>query len=215
MDLSFPISSVIPTVDGPVLAVLAGTTTPLSGRQVARLTAGRASQRGVADTLARLTAAGIVLREDRPPSALYRLNREHLAAPAIVELANLRRTMIDLLSQMAASWRKRAASVVLFGSAARGDATATSDLDVLVVRPPRVAADDEAWREQLADFVAQAEAMTGNATNVVEYGAEELRKIARRHEPVLLDAERDGIVLAGSDLAALRREAPRSRRARP
>ena len=205
MDLSFPISSVIPTVDGPVLAVLAGTTAPLSGRQVARLAVGRASQRGVADALARLTAAGIVLRENRPPSALYRLNREHLAVPAIVELANLRRTMIDRLSQMAASWRKRATSVVLFGSAARGDATTSSDLDVLVVRPARVAADDEAWREQLADFAAQTEAMTGNATNIVEYGAEELRKIPRRREPVLLDAERDGIVLAGRDVAALRR----------
>lgn len=214
MDLSFPISSVIPTVDGPVLAVLAGTTTPLSGRQVARLAAGRASQRGVADALARLTAAGIVLRQDRPPSALYRLNQEHLAVPAIVELANLRRTMIDRLSQIAANWPKRAASVVLFGSAARGDATASSDLDILVVRPARVGVDDEAWRQQLADLAAQAEAMTGNATNVVEYGTEELRKIARRREPVLVDAEHDGIVLTGSDLAALRRETPRSRGAR-
>ena len=76
MDLSSPISSVIPSAHGPVLAVLARTSEPLSGRRVAALTDGKVGQRRANEVLGALADAGIVLREHRPPAKLYRLNRD-------------------------------------------------------------------------------------------------------------------------------------------
>jgi hypothetical protein len=88
VDLSSPISSVIPSAHGAVLAVLARTHEPLSGRRVAALTDGRVGQRRVNDVLGELADAGIVRCERHPPAKLYVLNREHVAAAGIIALAN-------------------------------------------------------------------------------------------------------------------------------
>ena len=63
MDLTDPMSSVVPSVHGTVLSVLARTRAPLTGRRVAELASSPASQRQVANVLTALTEAGVVLRE--------------------------------------------------------------------------------------------------------------------------------------------------------
>ena len=76
MDLANPVQSVIPSVQGAVLSVLARTDEPLSGRRVAELTRPRFAQTRVNAVLQKLADSGIVLRESRPPANLYRLNQE-------------------------------------------------------------------------------------------------------------------------------------------
>lgn len=58
MDAPRPIRSIIPTLDAPVLAVMAGTNRRLSGREVHRL-AGTGSVRGVQLVLACLVTQGL------------------------------------------------------------------------------------------------------------------------------------------------------------
>ncbi|MGH9185278.1 MAG: hypothetical protein ACRD0U_05630, partial [Acidimicrobiales bacterium] len=84
MNVSNPIWSVIPSLDGAVLSALAGTAAPLNLSAVHKL-AGRGSLSGVRRVLIRLVGTGIVL--DVPGG--YVLNRDHVAATAIESLANL------------------------------------------------------------------------------------------------------------------------------
>jgi hypothetical protein len=94
MDLANPMQSVIPSAHGAVLAALARTDLPLSGHRIAELTKPKFSQTRVNDVLRHLTQSGVVLREKRPPSNLYRLNHDHVAADGILQLARMSATLV-------------------------------------------------------------------------------------------------------------------------
>ena len=104
MDLARPYAALCPTLDAGVLSVLAGTTRPLTGREVSRLL-GRRSHSGVLDTLDRLTEHGLVDREEAGRAFLFTLNREHLVAPAVDLLAQLRGELFERLAQLVDSWK--------------------------------------------------------------------------------------------------------------
>lgn len=182
MDLSSPIRSVIPSVHGAVLAVLARSDRPLSGRRTAELTGGRAGQARVNAVLGDLTAAGLVLREVHPPAYLYLLNREHLAAEAITALADLREQLLSRIRQTVEGWRQPAVAVWLFGSAARGEGGTDSDIDLLVLRPDAVDEDDPAWVLQVDDLAAQVVTWTGNRCEIAEYSAEQFASMVASGE---------------------------------
>src|SRR6266508_1038245 len=64
VDVAHPIRAVVPTLDGPVLEVLARTTRPLTGREIHRL-AETGSPNGVRLALTRLSGQGLVHAEER------------------------------------------------------------------------------------------------------------------------------------------------------
>src|SRR4051812_18273256 len=199
MDFRRPFSTVTPTLDGDVLVVLAGVDTELTGREVHRL-ASHGSEHGVRKVLDRLAAEGVVHRRAAGRAHLYRLNREHLAAPAIETLAGLRAELLRRLRATVAGWDVAAVGVVLFGSVARGEAGGTSDVDVLVVRDHSVDPDADSWRTQVTELEARVTAWTGNDARVLEYADDELDD----GEQVVAMALGEGIELAGS-LRRLRR----------
>src|SRR5690242_16838669 len=94
MDWVDPTRAVTPTLDGAVLAVLAGVTEPLTGREVFRR-ARRGSSMGVYRVLVRLEEQGVVHGADAGPARLYLLNREHVAADVAVALASLRSRLFE------------------------------------------------------------------------------------------------------------------------
>src|SRR4051794_459560 len=97
MDVARPYAAVIGSgLEGEVLSVLAKTTRPLTGRQIARL-ADRGSDRGLRLALNRLGAQGIVDTMDAPPAVLYSFNRDHIAAPLAIALVDLRSALFDRL----------------------------------------------------------------------------------------------------------------------
>jgi predicted nucleotidyltransferase len=195
MDLSRPLKVVTPTLDGDVLGVLAGGDAALTGREIQRRVG--ASQDGVRGALDRLTRQGVVRRERAGRANLYRLNRQHLAAPWIEGLASLRLQLIERLRDTIRSWELEPIAAVLFGSAARGEAGRESDLDILVVRPSDCLPDDPTWREQLMSLETSAAAWTGNDVRLLEYGEAEV-PTGRDREPVLNAAFNEGIELFGS-----------------
>lgn len=83
----------------------------------------------------KLGEVGMVERRDVPPASLVRLAAENLAAQAVLSLADLRQAALERLGELALDVRPAPASLVAFGSFARGEADAESDLDVLAVRP--------------------------------------------------------------------------------
>ncbi len=79
--MSQPYAAICPSLEGPVLDVLAHTTRPLTGHEIARL-ARRGSEHGVRLVLHRLVDHGLVSAQEVGAATLYVLNREHVAASA-------------------------------------------------------------------------------------------------------------------------------------
>ena len=182
--------------------VLAGTTRPLTGRRVAELVA-QGSPDGIRKALDRLVDQGIVRREPAGRALMHTLNRQHLAAPAVETLALMRRDLIDRIRAMISSWTPPAAHASLFGSAARGDGDAESDIDIFLVRPSSIAEDDRRWREQRERLTTDVFSWTGNRAAVVESSESQLNEMVLSNAPILVALYRDGIGLAGTPLEQL------------
>jgi predicted nucleotidyltransferase len=89
-----------------------------------------------------------------------------------------------------------------FGSAARGDGDVDSDIDLLVVRPARIADDDERWRSQISALAEGVRRWTGNDASIIELDE---RAVAQRPTDtnVIDEVRRDGIDLAGAPVRKL------------
>lgn len=198
MDVARPYSALCPTLDVGVLCVLAGTTRPLTGREIARLL-GRRSHSGVLDTLDRLTVQGLVDREEAGRAFLFTLNREHLAAPAVDLLAQMRGELFDRLSHLVDSWKTAPVHVSVFGSLARGEGDTGSDIDLFVVRPKSVEHEDPQWRDQLDLLARKVQRWTGNPAGIVEVGEEEIPGLRKEAPPILAQLRADAITVAGAE----------------
>jgi DNA-binding transcriptional ArsR family regulator len=126
---------VTPTLDGPVLAVLAQAGKPLTAGEVAARTP-RGSEIGVRRSLARLVEQGIVRAEEMGRNRVHELNREHLAASAAELLSGLRLELWRRLRSTLTAWNPKPVYACVFGSAARGDGDVQSDIDLLLVHLP-------------------------------------------------------------------------------
>lgn len=195
MDVSKPFTAISPSVDADVLVALAGSTKPRSGRELARR-AGR-SNTGVQHVLDRLVEHGLVGREEVGRTFLYQLNRDHLLAPAVERMAGVRGELVRRLRDEIDAWEIPPVHASLFGSAARGDGDARSDIDLLVVRPADVDPDDAHWRGQvdrLADLVRR---WTGNNAGIAEVSEGELPRLRKDRPPVVEEVSEDAVDLAG------------------
>lgn len=202
MNVAFPHSAVSPTLEGDVLIVLAGTTRPLTGREVARL-AGRGTPPAVAAALTRLVHQGLVHREEIGGAFLHTLNRDHLAASAVLALAGLRTEFVERLRAALAEWEIEPVSAALFGSAARGDGDVDSDIDVFVVRPAQVDEEDQRWRTRLAQLADEVHVWTGNHASLIEVAERDLPGLLDARPPVLESLRTEAIPLAGTPPARL------------
>jgi predicted nucleotidyltransferase len=196
MDLSRPWAPIRSPIDMEVVRVLHGTTRQLTGREVARLVRA-GSQPAVNAALRRLSEAGILQVQEAGSAYLYTFNREHLAAPALELLADIRSEFERRLRTEITDWKIAPVHVSIFGSAARGDGDTRSDVDVFVVRPPRVSQDDPRWRTQLERLSERVEAWTGNHLGLSEVSAADVRQLRRGRPPVVEELQRDAITLVG------------------
>ena len=186
MDISMPITTVVPSLDGPVLAALAATTEPMTLGAV-HVRAGRGSKSGIRSVLLRLVEQGLVL--DVPGG--YLLNRTHLAATAVVTLANLHGELTQRIRAVVDEWPIPPALVGLFGSAARRDGDASSDIDLLVV------SNDPDLDDRAHDLSEQIRCWTGNPAQVIGRTPKEIARLRQAKEPILAEWSRDLIVVAG------------------
>jgi predicted nucleotidyltransferase len=202
VDFVRPVEAVIPGAQGRILAVLAETTAELNLRTIARLSGVSLAQ--ASRTLPSLVDLGIVERREAPPSALFRWMPENVAARAITALTRARQTVLDELGTAAAELTPAPSSVIAFGSFARGEADAESDLDVVLVRSRDVVDDDPAWRSAVEGWRESARRLTGNAVHVLEVGELEAARLLRSRKPLWVDVQRDGVVIFGRDLTDLK-----------
>jgi predicted nucleotidyltransferase len=203
VDLHNPLAVIAPTLDAAVLQGLAATTSWTTGRGVHRLIDKQKSQDGVRKALHRLAAQGIVEAEQHPQATLYRLNREHVAADLILGLTRLRQAIIDRIVEHLGMWEAQPLHASLFGSFARNEARANSDIDVLVVIPSAM---DEAVRARQVVELAQAiERWTGNRAQIVDITPQQVFQMIEANDPLVMSWRADAVRLTGSPLLDLLR----------
>jgi predicted nucleotidyltransferase len=200
MDFRNPVESVIPGVQGRVLAVLLSCTGDLNVRNIARIAGVSVAQ--ASRVLPALVELGIVERHEVPPSSLFRLVPEHVASKALLALADSRRTFLNELGTLAKTIRPVPTSVIVFGSVARGDSERESDIDLVVVLPVG-RFNEERWSEELEKFRLVAQRTSGNKVEILEVEVVEAQKRLATRRGVWSNIRRDGIVVFGSSFAEL------------
>lgn len=209
MDLGVTLRTAIPTLDAPVLTTLAGTTQPMSGREVWRLPGG--SDRGVRLVLARLARHGLVHVDRRGNAAYYTANRGHLAWDAIEELILLRRRLHSRLRDELETWAFPPAHASLFGSAARGDGGPDSDIDLLLVSDGDVGpVQEDLWDEQVTELAQKVEAWTGNDCQTFDLTPAQLLEHVLAEDRLIDNIVRDSVLLFGRPLQTYLRELDRT-----
>ena len=201
MDFVHPVEAVIPGVQGRVLAVLVGTTAELSLRTLARLAG--VSVAHSSRVLPGLVELGLVDRREVPPSSQFRLNRSNVAARAVIDLTRSRNTVLESIGVGASCLPIPPASVIVFGSFARGEAGRESDLDVVVVRPDAIDEDDENWAASIEEWRNEARAIAGNPIQILEVSRAEAHARLARNKQVWRDIDRDGVVVHGLSIREL------------
>lgn len=196
MNLSKPLTSLIPSLESQVLTVLAGVDYEFTGAQVHRIINGY-SQKGVRNALNSLSEEGIVLKKEAGASNLYRLNPDHLLTPAIKSIATIRDVFLQKLTSVISEWQIKPISAAVFGSAARSDMTNKSDIDLFIHRHDSISHSDETWRRQLTELSLKVDAWTGNYLQVFELSDKDIIKERTSRDGVLYSISREGILVFG------------------
>lgn len=178
----------IPGARGAVLAALLRTGTPLTGRQVHGLVRDEFSLWSVQQALATLVELGVV--ESRPVgrAMVHTINEDHVTVQPLRVLLDPVAALREAVHGVVGS---SVDAVILFGSVARGEANAGSDIDLVVLASP-----DWGGRTELEDAVR---ARLGNDCDVLVFTPQEFSRLAATgEEPVLADILSDGVLLLGS-----------------
>jgi len=196
------VQSVIPGAQGRILAVLAESTAYLNLRTIALLAGTSPAQ--ASRVLPALVRSGLVERREAPPSALFRLVDDNVGSRVVRALSRSRETVLAELGSQAETLEPSPVSVIVFGSFARGEAEADSDLDVLFVQPKGMNDDDYRWAAAVEGWRQFARRLTGNRVEVVETSESSVGRFLRSHKTLWADIVRDGVVVYGKSLEGLR-----------
>jgi hypothetical protein len=203
VDFRNPISSVIPGTTGRILEVLTRNNAELNLTTIAGIAGVSPAQ--ASRVLPRLVELGLVTRFDVPPASLFSMNRDHVSTGALEMLGRSPASVVQKLRDLARTIRPAPISVTLFGSAARGAATSTSDIDVLLERSASVPEDDLDWIDTSTDWVLDVRAATGNRVNVIEVTDAELPGLLRRGSSFWRSIADDGVHITGRPIAEVLR----------
>ena len=186
MDFGEPFGGLIPGARGAALAVLLRTGAPLTGRRVHGLVADRHSLGAVQQALRDLDRLGLITTEVIGRAGVHRINEDHAAIASLRALAS----PIEMLTRVVEETVRGVEAVIVFGSVARGDARADSDVDLVVIAP-------EAW-DGRAELQEQVHERLGNDCDVLHLTGDHFKLAPEEREPVVAEILRDGIALVGT-----------------
>ncbi|NYE95095.1 putative nucleotidyltransferase [Psychromicrobium silvestre] len=204
MRLQNPFATVSTTgLDSQVLTVLARTEQYLSVHQIHQLLPEEGSPQGVRKSVARLVEQGTVLERVTGRSYAYSLNLDHLLATVILQIANVKSTLLSRMTQVISEWRIQPLTVKIFGSAARNEMRTDSDIDLFIVMPD--SATEDAVEDLVGRLAAQTTLWTGNDVRPLVYRMAEVQPAS-----IFTSVLEDGIDIAG-DPAWLRKQLRRDK----
>ena len=173
----------------------------MSGREIARRA--QASQQAARTVLDDLETQGLVIVRQVPPSYLYELNREHVAASVLEPLVRLRESLFARITEHVRGWLPPPVNVTVFGSVARAHATPASDLDLLIVRPDATGPDFSYWHEDVPRLADAIRRWCGNSAQILEFSEREMRERSAGADRLLTAIRREGRTLFGTTLDEL------------
>jgi predicted nucleotidyltransferase len=195
VDYTRPVQALIPGAQGQILGVLAETTAQLNLTTLSRLAGVSLAQ--ASRVLPELVHLGLVERVEAPPSALFRLMDESLAGRLVRSMTELRLAALGAIGDFSALQKSRPELVIAFGSFARGQADADSDLDIVIVRPADVEDSDSAWAESIVSLSQDIARALGNPVNILEVGANDLERRLMSRSEVWRSIRSEGVVVYG------------------
>lgn len=182
-----PFGGLIPGSRGAVLHALLRTDAAMTGRQIHGLLAERHSLWAVQAALKELAALGIVDTQTIGRAGVHTINEDHIAVAHLRALSN---PFDALRTAVEESLGSGVESVIVFGSVARGEARASSDIDLAVIAAP-------GWTGHL--HVEDAiRSRLGSPCDVLVFTKDEFCQLAAAGEPVVADILRDGLALIGT-----------------
>jgi predicted nucleotidyltransferase len=111
-----------------------------------------------------LYAARVVAKEKVGNSYIFSFNDRHLLAERIIALFAAERELVDLVVEKFAKVLKgKLDSIIVFGSVARGDAGASSDVDMVISF--RSGVDPDKYRMKVVDASSETIAATGSSVD--------------------------------------------------
>ncbi len=151
---------------GRILALLYGLPEEtFYGRQIARHTATSAGT--VQRELKLLSGVGLISRSSRDRQILYRANSAHPTYPEIRSLVAKTSGIFEQLRSALAPLASRIDIAFVFGSIARNDEDANSDVDLMVV--------GDAKLDEILTLLLSVERIVGRAINPTVYSAAEFQ----------------------------------------
>jgi predicted nucleotidyltransferase len=142
------------------------------------------------------------LKERRPPSNLYRLNRDHVAAEGIEAFGRMWATLPTRIRAELDTWSVPPLAAWLSGSAVRGEATEQSDIDILLVLPSDGSASEaiaSVWDRQTEVLAKKVRSWSGNPCEVTEMDPTELSAAVERDDRLVRDLRERAVALAGQN----------------
>jgi predicted nucleotidyltransferase len=186
-----------------VLRALQDTAHPLTGREVARL-AGM-NHRSCLRALSALEDLHLMTRQRGGRDHLFALNRDHiLVKRAILPLlAQERRFLGDLLGLINRNLAQNTESIILFGSVARKEETASSDMDLCLV--VRTEGGKKHAQEVVHRLVPKCQRLYGAYLAPLIFTLGEFRRKYRLKKSPVPEIVRDGKVISGKPARRLLR----------
>lgn len=199
MNVSEPLDGLTSAVGAAVLRVLARTDAGFSGRQV-HVLAGVGSTSSVHRALTALVRVGLVTAESRPPSIIYRINREHALWPSVDSALGARARIFESIRRFCTEElpEELGLTVVVYGSVARRESSLDSDLDLFAVYPDGI--DDDARADFNYQIARYVEKITGNEAQVFSIERTELAHRIDENDPLIMNVLVDGILVFGPPL---------------
>jgi predicted nucleotidyltransferase len=142
--------------------------------------------------LQQLAAAGLVLREQRANQMHFRANPEAPIYSELLGIVTKTFGLADVLRKMLVPFENRIRLAFIYGSIAKGTATAASDVDLLLVTdlPP----------SELSLPLARTQKQLGRKISVITYSTEEFGAMrAQEHHFISAVLEGPKIWLVGND----------------
>jgi predicted nucleotidyltransferase len=181
-----------------VLRVLQDAARGLTGREIARLSS--MSHRSCLKALTSLEDLHVLARQRGGRDHLFSLNRNHvLVSDAILPMLEVERRFLGQLEEyLKEHLRRRAVTVILFGSVVRRQETAHSDLDVcLLIRAP---AEKDTVREHVHSLAPVVQQRFGARLSPLIFTAAEFARGAKSKKSPMKEIVNEGKVIAGKSL---------------
>lgn len=177
-----------------------------SGRSLARIAGVSSAQTN--SLLRRLVSLGLVTESSKPPSLLFELNRANWLVERLRPIFELEAERNSWLAGRLRSLSISPIAAVVFGSVARGEDDANSDLDLFLLWPDGKAGSELVW-EELAQIRQDFIELFGNELSLVHAKVSELSESIEARRRFARQLIEDGEpIFGGALIAELAKETP-------